>query len=48
MGIGAMKEERWKSFFDNLVKTGVFDANTNYKDAFTLQFVNKGVSYYKT
>jgi NitT/TauT family transport system substrate-binding protein len=48
LGIGAMKEERWQSFFDNLVKTGVFDANTNYKDAFTLQFVNKGVSYYKT
>ncbi|MEH2132898.1 MAG: ABC transporter substrate-binding protein [Nostoc sp.] len=48
LGIGAMKEERWKSFFDNLVRTGVFDANTNYKDAFTLQFVNKGVSYYKT
>ena len=48
MGIGAMSQERWQSFFDNLVKTGVFDANINYKEAFTLQFVNKGVGYYKS
>ncbi|MBR8836188.1 MAG: ABC transporter substrate-binding protein [Stigonema ocellatum SAG 48.90 = DSM 106950] len=47
-GIGAMSEEVWKSFFDDMVKVGIFDANTNYKDAFTLQFVNKGVQYYKS
>lgn len=48
LGIGAMTEERWKSFFNNMVEAGVFDNNLNYKDAFTLQFVNKGVDYYKS
>ncbi|NMG06484.1 ABC transporter substrate-binding protein [Brasilonema sp. UFV-L1] len=48
LGIGAMSHERWQLLFDNLVKTGVYDANLNYKDAFTLQFVNKGVEYYKS
>ncbi len=48
LGIGAMTAERWKSFFNNMVEAGVFDKNLNYKDAFTLQFVNKGVGYYKS
>ncbi len=48
LGIGAMTEQRWQSSFDDLVKAGVFDANTNYKDAYTLQFVGKGTSYYKS
>ncbi|MEH2324307.1 MAG: ABC transporter substrate-binding protein [Nostoc sp.] len=48
-GIGAMSEERWKSFFESMVNVGIYKANVNYKDAFTLQFVNKGVaSYQKT
>lgn len=46
LGIGAMTEERWKSFFNDMVQAGVFDKDLNYKDAFTLQFVNKGVNYY--
>ncbi|MEH1852314.1 MAG: ABC transporter substrate-binding protein [Nostoc sp.] len=48
LGIGAMTAERWKSFFNNMVEAGVFDKNLNDKDAFTLQFVNKGVGYYKS
>lgn len=47
-GIGAMTEERWKSFFDNMVNAEIFKPNTNYKEAFTLQFVNKGVQAYKS
>jgi NitT/TauT family transport system substrate-binding protein len=47
LGIGAMTAERWQSFFNNMVQAGVFDASLNYKDAFTLQFVNKGVNFYK-
>ncbi len=43
LGIGAMTAERWQSFFDKMVKAGVFKPNTNYKEAFTLQFVNKNV-----
>ncbi|MGD1716009.1 ABC transporter substrate-binding protein [Dapis sp. BLCC M172] len=43
-GIGAMTDERWKSFFDSVVKAGVIQPDTNYQEAFTLQFVNKNVS----
>jgi NitT/TauT family transport system substrate-binding protein len=46
-GIGAMTEERWKSFFDTMSQQGVFKKDTNYKQAFTLQFINKGVDAYK-
>lgn len=47
-GIGAMTQERWQSFFDTMVNQGVFNKNTDYKQAFTLKFVNKGVDAYKT
>jgi len=43
LGIGAMTEERVKSFFDKMVKAGVMKADIDYKKSFTLQFVNKGV-----
>jgi NitT/TauT family transport system substrate-binding protein len=42
-GIGAMSDERVKDFFDKMVKAGIVKADTDYKKAFTLQFVNKGV-----
>lgn len=47
LGIGAMTEERWKSFFDTMAQQGVFKKETDYKQAYTLQFVNKGVEAYK-
>ena len=43
LGIGAMTYARWKDFFDQMVETGMIDARTDYKRAYTLQFVNKGV-----
>ena len=43
LGIGAMTAERVKDFFDKMVKAGVFDAGLDYKKAYTLQFVDKGV-----
>jgi len=46
-GIGAMTEERWKSFFDTMSQQGVFKKDTDYKQAFTLQFINKGTEAYK-
>ncbi len=46
-GIGSMTEERWKSFFDTLATQGVFKKETDYKQAFTLKFINKGVEAYK-
>ncbi len=42
-GIGAMTDERVKDFFDKMVKAGIVKADTDYKKAYTLQFVNKGV-----
>jgi len=46
LGIGAMTDERWQSYFDIMVEAGIFKSDTNYKEAYTLQFVNKGVEYY--
>jgi NitT/TauT family transport system substrate-binding protein len=41
MGIGAMTTERWKQFFDTIVKAGVYSAELDYTKAFTLDFVAK-------
>ena len=43
LGIGAMTDERWKSFYEEMVKSGVVKAGIDYKKAYTLQFVNKGI-----
>jgi NitT/TauT family transport system substrate-binding protein len=43
LGIGAMTDERMKSFFDKMVKAGLMKASLDYKRSYTLQFVNKGV-----
>ncbi len=43
LGIGAMTDAHWKDFFDKMVAIGMVAANTEYKKAYTLQFVNKGV-----
>jgi NitT/TauT family transport system substrate-binding protein len=42
-GIGAMTDAHWKSFFDKMVRAGVVKAGLDYRRAYTLQFVNKGV-----
>jgi NitT/TauT family transport system substrate-binding protein len=42
-GIGAMTEQRWREFFDIMVKAGVYPADLDYRRAFTLEFVNKKV-----
>ena len=43
LGIGAMTDARVKDFFDAMVKAGVVRPATDYRKAYTLQFVNKGV-----
>jgi NitT/TauT family transport system substrate-binding protein len=43
LGIGAMTDARWKDFFGKMAKTGLVNPRTNYKRAYTLQFVDKGV-----
>ncbi|MEO8135209.1 MAG: ABC transporter substrate-binding protein [Betaproteobacteria bacterium] len=42
-GIGAMSDARMKSFFDRMVKAKLNKPEVDYKKAYTLQFVNKGV-----
>jgi len=39
-GIGAMNDERWKSFYDAMVAAGLYKPDLDYKKAYTLQFVN--------
>jgi NitT/TauT family transport system substrate-binding protein len=42
-GIGAMSDERMKDFYDKSVEAGLYKpTDFNYRDAYTLQFVNKG------
>jgi NitT/TauT family transport system substrate-binding protein len=43
LGIGAMTDDRVKVFFDQMVKAGVVKPDIDYKKAYTLQFVDKGV-----
>ena len=42
-GIGAMADERAASFFDKMVRAGVVRPDVDYRKAYTLRFVNKGV-----
>ena len=43
LGIGAMTHERVASFYDKMVKSGVIKPGLDIKQAYTTQFVNKGV-----
>jgi NitT/TauT family transport system substrate-binding protein len=42
-GIGAMSEARVASFFDKMSRAGVVKRDIDFRKAYTLQFVNKGV-----
>lgn len=46
-GIGAMTDARWESFFSTMSEAGVYQSGTDYKQAYTLEFVNKGKAYYE-
>jgi len=43
LGVGAMTDQRMKSFFDKMARAGVVKGNLDYRKSYTLQFVNKGV-----
>ncbi len=43
LGIGAMTDERMADFFRQLVKAGMVEPDVDYRRAYTLRFVNKGV-----
>ncbi|WP_026608461.1 ABC transporter substrate-binding protein [Methylocapsa acidiphila] len=42
-GVGAMADARMQSFFAKMAAAGLFKPDLDYKRAYTLQFVNKGV-----
>ncbi|KGF71579.1 nitrate ABC transporter substrate-binding protein [Neosynechococcus sphagnicola sy1] len=42
LGIGAMTDSHWQSFFQLIADQGIVKPNTDYHRAYTLQFVNKG------
>jgi NitT/TauT family transport system substrate-binding protein len=42
-GIGAMSDARWQGFYDSMVDVDVLSKGLNVRDAYTLEFVNKGV-----
>jgi NitT/TauT family transport system substrate-binding protein len=42
-GIGAMSDERAASFFDKMVRAGVVKPDIDFRKAYTLRFINKGV-----
>lgn len=43
LGIGAMTDARWESFFRSMQQQGLYKPGLDWKRAYTLQFVNKGV-----
>jgi NitT/TauT family transport system substrate-binding protein len=43
LGIGAMTDARWASFYDQMTKAGVFPAGLDVKKAYSLEFVNNGI-----
>jgi NitT/TauT family transport system substrate-binding protein len=42
-GIGAMNDARVASFFDKMVRAGVVRRDIDYRQAYTLRFINKAV-----
>lgn len=44
LGIGAMTDERWKRFYDTMSDAGAFPKGVDYKQAYSLDFVNKKVA----
>jgi NitT/TauT family transport system substrate-binding protein len=43
LGIGAMTDARWASFYKTMTEAGVFPPGVDVKKAYSLEFVNKGV-----
>ena len=43
MGLGAMTDARWKVFYEDMAKNGVYPKGMDYSRAYTLQFINRGL-----
>ncbi len=46
-GIGVMTDERWKKFFDSMVRDSLVKNDTPYQKAYTLKFIGKGLQVQK-
>jgi NitT/TauT family transport system substrate-binding protein len=44
LGIGAMTDERWKRFYDTMSEAGAFPKGVDYRQGYSLEFVNKKVA----
>ncbi len=47
LGIGAMTEDRWQSISATMREVGLITDQIDYHNAFTLEFVNRGVEFYR-
>ncbi len=43
LGVGAMTDARWQSFYEGMRDAGVYPPGLDYKKAYSLDFVNKRV-----
>jgi NitT/TauT family transport system substrate-binding protein len=43
LGIGAMTDARWKSFYDTMAAAGAVPTGLDIAKAYSLAFVNKGI-----
>ncbi len=43
LGIGAMTDERWERFYTTAAKAGIYPQDMPFRNAYTLEFVNKRV-----
>jgi len=43
LGIGAMTDQRWQDFFQSMVTAGIYPPDTDFRQAYTLEFTNQGV-----
>ncbi len=43
-----MTAQRWQSLFEELRGVGVLDNRLDYKQAYTLDYINQGVEYYQS
>jgi NitT/TauT family transport system substrate-binding protein len=41
-GVGAMSDARWKAFFETMAAAGVYPASLDYRQAYTLRYVDQG------
>ncbi len=47
LGIGAMSDRRWQATYERLRDVGIFPKDLDYRQAYNLEFINQGPSYYQ-